>query len=138
MPRTRNSLLYVLAAISGFMAMILIMHLMKPRNTPGAGTMVIGAVRDIEIGSTLKKEDVDLLLSPNNINPKLLFTDIQPVIGKVSRKNILKGEVIRSVDLLAEGESLDLLPLLEMSHDTGAFLGLVAQEVQRGAIPYPR
>jgi hypothetical protein len=37
---------------------------------------------------------------------------------------------------LAEGERLDLLPLLEMSRDTGAFLGLITSEVQRGALPY--
>jgi len=37
---------------------------------------------------------------------------------------------------LAEGEELNILPLLEMSGDTSAFLGLVSGEIQRGALPY--
>ena len=37
---------------------------------------------------------------------------------------------------LAEGDKIDLLPLLEMSRDTGAFMGLISAEVQRGALPY--
>ena len=37
---------------------------------------------------------------------------------------------------LAFGETFNLVPLLEMSKDTGTFLGLVQGEVQRGALPY--
>ena len=37
---------------------------------------------------------------------------------------------------LATGETFNILPLLEMSKDTGAFLGLIAGEIQRGALPY--
>jgi len=37
---------------------------------------------------------------------------------------------------LAEGEELKILELLKMSADTGAFLGLVSAEIQRGALPY--
>ena len=37
---------------------------------------------------------------------------------------------------LPEGYKFDIVPLLEMSRDTGAFLGLVSAEVQRGALPY--
>jgi len=37
---------------------------------------------------------------------------------------------------LAEGERLDILPLLEMAKDTGAFLGIITSELQRGVLPY--
>ena len=37
---------------------------------------------------------------------------------------------------LAEGERIDLLALAKMSQDTGAFLGLISGEIQRGALPY--
>ena len=37
---------------------------------------------------------------------------------------------------LAIGETFNIVPLLEMSKDTGAFLGLVSGEIQRGALPY--
>ena len=52
---------------------------------------------------------------------------------KTLKKNpMLEG----SVTPLAVGESLSIIPLLEMSKDTGAFLGLVSAEIQRGALPY--
>lgn len=38
--------------------------------------------------------------------------------------------------LVTGEDKLDIMPLLEMSKDTGAFLGLVSAEVQRGALPY--
>ena len=37
---------------------------------------------------------------------------------------------------LAFGETFNIVPLLEMSKDTSGFLGLVAGEIQRGALPY--
>ena len=37
---------------------------------------------------------------------------------------------------LVEGEELNILELLKMSADTGAFLGLLSAEIQRGALPY--
>jgi len=37
---------------------------------------------------------------------------------------------------LAEGEKIDLLALAKMSQDTGAFLGMISGEIQRGALPY--
>ena len=37
---------------------------------------------------------------------------------------------------LAEGEKIQVMQLLEMSKDTGAFLGLMTAEIQRGALPY--
>ena len=37
---------------------------------------------------------------------------------------------------LAEGESINILPLLEMSRDTGVFLSVISGEVQRGNLPY--
>jgi hypothetical protein len=37
---------------------------------------------------------------------------------------------------LPEGYTFNVVNLLEMSRDTGAFLGLVSAEVQRGALPY--
>ena len=37
---------------------------------------------------------------------------------------------------LPEGYEFNIVQLLEMSKDTGAFLGLVSAEVQRGALPY--
>lgn len=37
---------------------------------------------------------------------------------------------------LSQDEKVELLQLLEMSRDTGAFLGLVSGHLQRGALPY--
>lgn len=37
---------------------------------------------------------------------------------------------------LSERDKIELLPLLEMSKDTGAFLQIVSSELQRGSLPY--
>lgn len=107
MPRMRNSIILIFAVGSGFAAFLISMSLINPQKpVTSAGHLVVGAVRDIDLGSMIKKEDVDLLPPPDNINPKILFSEFTPVVGKVSRRNILKGEVIKSVDLLEEGENL--------------------------------
>lgn len=45
----------------------------------------------------------------------------------------LEGSV---VPLVFGEDKLDVIQLLEMSKDTGVFLGIIAGEIQRGAIPY--
>ena len=45
----------------------------------------------------------------------------------------LEGSV---VPLVFGKDKLDVIQLLEMSKDTGAFLGIIAGEIQRGALPY--
>ena len=45
----------------------------------------------------------------------------------------LEGSV---VPLVFGKDKLDVIQLLEMSKDTGAFLGIISGEIQRGAIPY--
>ena len=44
----------------------------------------------------------------------------------------LEGSVVS----LSTQDKLEIMPLIEMSRDTGAFLGLLSAEVQRGALPY--
>lgn len=108
----RNSLILFLALGSGFAAFIIYLNLVnssQPRTS--AGLMVVGAVKDIEIGTKIQKEDLDLFEAPVNVSPKILLADFQSVLGKVSRRNILKGEVIRTIDLLGEGENIaSLIP----------------------------
>lgn len=100
-----NSFILVLALGSGLIAFLMSLQIANSKKQVAMELMVVGAVRDIEIGSSIKKEDLDLVPAPQNVNPKMLFTDFDPVLSKVNRRNILKGEAIKSIDLLAEGEN---------------------------------
>ena len=69
------------------------------------------AVKDIMIGTMIRPDDVDLLPPSENIQPKLGYQDIGEVLGKVVRRNIAKGEALKKVDILAEGDNLaSLIP----------------------------
>ncbi len=102
----------LIAIASGLGAFIVSTHLVSSmRSGSPANLLVVGAVRDISIGSVIKREDVDLLPPPENMNPKVLFTDFDRVVGETARRNVPKGEVIRTVDLLAKGDNLaSLIP----------------------------
>ena len=110
MPKMKHSMVLFFAMATFFVAFLLSLRLIN-KTEPGPALQVVGAVRDIKVGSTLRKEDLDLLPAPQDINPKVFFTDFAPVIGKVSRRSIAKGEAIKNVDLLAEGDNMaSLIP----------------------------
>jgi Flp pilus assembly protein CpaB len=100
-----NSFILVLALGSGMIAFLMSFQIVNSKKQASTAIMVVGPMHDIEIGTMIKKEDLDLVPAPENINTKLLFTDFGPVENKVARRNLLKGEAIKSIDLLAEGEN---------------------------------
>jgi pilus assembly protein CpaB len=112
MTRMHHSVILVLAIVTGLVAFILTMSVVKPPKIVSMGSMpslVVTATSDIQVGSVIRNSDVDLLSAPGNVNPKVLFTDFESVTGKLSRRMIRKGEAIRTVDLYEEGESLSSL-----------------------------
>lgn len=106
MPRLNNSLILILAVGSGLLAFLINLNLVKTKPSGSqANLLVVGAAADIEMGSVIRSDQIDLLPAPGNVNPKVLFTEFKFVEGKISRRSIGKGEVIKSVHLLGEGES---------------------------------
>lgn len=111
MARFNNSLILVLALLSGFGAFIFSINMSKKPPSETSNLMVVSAIKDIEFGNIIRQEDVDLMASPPNINSKVLFTEFKPVVGKIARQSISKGEPIKSIYLLGEGENLaSLIP----------------------------
>lgn len=109
----RNPLVLVLAIGSGIAAFILALNFVDSgKPVPQAkANFVVTAVKDIQFGSLIRDGDVDLLPAPVNTDLKRMFSLKEEVVGKVSRRNILKGEAIKRLDILAEGDNLaSLIP----------------------------
>ncbi|HTL46535.1 MAG TPA: Flp pilus assembly protein CpaB [Verrucomicrobiae bacterium] len=115
MPRGRNPLILILALVSGAAAFMLSLQMTKApaaKNNVAAPSnvkLVVHAVNDIAIGSIIKKSDIDVLAPSGNYNPKMVYENVSDVMGKVVRRNVLKGEMIKKLDILAEGDNLAAL-----------------------------
>lgn len=111
MPRMHNSIILVIALGSGLMAFLISLQFASPKKVQHNVPLVVTAIRDIPMGTSIKREYLDLLPAPAGASPQVLYPDFTSVLKKVSRKNIAKGDPIKSIDLLGEGENLaSLIP----------------------------
>src|SRR3989338_7275743 len=116
MPRMQHSTILMLAVGTGLAAFVLSVRLFNAKQQAHVAMvqsqqMIVGAIRDLKVGSMIVKDDVDLLPAPSGVNMNVFFTDFNNVVGKVVRKNVMKGDAIKTVDLLAEGDNLaSLIP----------------------------
>ena len=112
MPRGRNSLMLVIALLAGSAAFFFMMKAMKSKETPAiAKPMVVALARDIDIGSTLQKEDLDLVTAPDNIDSNYLIKDPALAVGKITNRFLAKGTAVRNIDLLSLQDNLaSLIP----------------------------
>lgn len=116
MPRLGNSAILVVSGVSflfAFMMAIRVMHKPAPTSNLPKNTalQVVTAIKDIQGGSPIQKEDVALSDAPADVNPKVLFTDFEKVVNKISRRSILKGEAVKTIDLFEAGDNLaSLIP----------------------------
>lgn len=109
----RNPVILMLAVGSGILAFFLSLRMMSTPAPAKAESIYVVAValRDIPIGGIIRNDDVDLLPPPSPVNQKLIFEELGSVVGKVVRRNVPKGEPIRKMDILEEGDNLaSLIP----------------------------
>lgn len=108
----RNSMILIIAILCGMIASVLSLRLInKSGPVTRSSVSAVTAIRDVQAGDVIKKEDIDLLDAPSNINPKILFANPEEVVGKICRSNILKGSFVRKSDILEEGDNLaSLIP----------------------------
>lgn len=115
--RGNNNFMLVFAVICGVVAFLLTFRMFNPEkqgmvtSEQGQLPQFVTMVKDVRIGSMIRKEDLQLMPVTGSVNPKTLFTDSGQVVGKVARRNLLKGEPVKQTDLLAEGDNLaSLIP----------------------------
>ena len=110
MPRNRNAPMLIIAIIIGAIAFMLTLKATRPKEEGGGGIMpkpsVAALTKDIEIGTAIRKEDLDLIPAPDNVSIDMLFRDPQAVVGKVTNRFLSKGAVIRSIDLVSAQDNL--------------------------------
>ena len=102
----------------------------SPTNLVHQGESIFAANRRIY-------EKVNLVLS-TMLQLVALSRDQAMILYSLDGTKTLKNNpsLEGSVVPLSTSDKLEIMPLLEMSRDTGAFLGLLSAEVQRGALPY--
>ncbi|MSR78453.1 MAG: Flp pilus assembly protein CpaB, partial [Candidatus Omnitrophica bacterium] len=100
------------ALLTGGIAFFLTMKAMKPKESaPLLNPMVVGLEHDLEIGSTLRKEDLDLISPPANMDSTYLIRDPLLVVGKINNRFLAKGTAVRTIDLLSPEDNLaSLIP----------------------------
>jgi pilus assembly protein CpaB len=69
------------------------------------------AVVDIPLGTTIHSNQVGVSLWPRNLYPKDAFTAVDPVIGRVAMRDVLRGEPVVESRLVPKDKSSGLLSL---------------------------
>mgnify|MGYP001127874632 CR=1 FL=1 len=102
-------------------------------------TSVVILTRDLSLGDTIKSGDVQLASVPVEIVPRNAITDLEEVVGKIIKTDIIQGEMIHSHNLAdPTNNNQDLSFILSEDHVLMAFPAddLMSREnmVQRGDI----
>ncbi len=103
----------IAAIVVGAVAFMMTMKLTKPQDEGGVVIRqnVVGVIKDIEIGTTVRREDLDLIPAPDNVDPSVLIKDPVEVVGKIANRFIAQGSVLRTLDLMSAQDSLaSLIP----------------------------
>lgn len=103
----------VAAVAVGAVAFTMTMKLTKPQDEGGVVVRqnVVGVIKDIEIGTTVRREDLDLIPAPDNVDPSVLIKDPIEVVGKIANRFISQGSILRTLDLMSAQDSLaSLIP----------------------------
>ncbi len=113
MPRGRNSPIMLVAFLIAGVVFMFTMKMNKPKEQGGVVVRpnVVGLAKDVELGTTIKKDDLDLVPASGDVDPSLLIKDPLEAIGKIANRFLAKGTVLRSIDLLSTTDSLaSLIP----------------------------
>lgn len=110
MPKTQNALMFLIALAIGGAAFVLTMKsITPPEKKPDF--YVVGLAEDLEVGTTVQREHLELMPAPQNIDKAALFTKPEEVVGKVLNRSIQAGTPLRSIDMMSEGENIaSLIP----------------------------
>lgn len=107
----RPRFIITLAVASGLLAAYGVYFYLKQQEARTANTAlptfvsqrVIVAVRDISIGSMLGQDDLQVRLWPENLVPSGSFHQVEDVLGRVVRTDMVVGEPVLESKLAPEG-----------------------------------
>ncbi|MCJ7622735.1 MAG: Flp pilus assembly protein CpaB [Anaerolineaceae bacterium] len=102
-------------------------------------TMVVVVTRDLALGDTIAETDVELASVPVEIAPRTAITNLEEVVGKFIKTDLVQGEMVLSHNLAdPTNKNNDLSFILSEDHVLMAFPAddLMSREsmVQRGDI----
>ncbi len=104
--RLSPKLILFVAMLSAFIAFTMIFRIFSELKKDPRGINAVTAVRDLEVGETIEKSDIQIQLAPKGTNVNSIFTESEQVEGKVLRNSIRRGAVIQSFDVADEADSV--------------------------------
>lgn len=97
----------IIAVTAGLLAFFLTLKSLTPAKHAIKRHFLVAALnKGIDRGSAIRREDLDLVPPPEDINLEILFTKVEDVIGKVANRDLAEGSVIRSLDLITGQDSI--------------------------------
>ena len=104
--RLNSKLILMISAVSAILTFSMIVNMLQKANVAPSSDLVVTAMKDLDVGAKITKEDIDVLVAPSGTDFKVSFGDIAKVIGKSVRNPIRRGKVINTFDLVQEGDDL--------------------------------
>ncbi|HOW58651.1 MAG TPA: Flp pilus assembly protein CpaB [Candidatus Omnitrophota bacterium] len=104
--RLSSRSIFFLSVLCALLTLGVIFHVFNELKKDPKAILVATAVRDLDIGDTIGKTDVSLLLMPKGTELSTAFTELAPVVGQNLRNAVQRGNVIRSFDLADETDNI--------------------------------
>lgn len=104
--RLSSRSIFFLSVLCALLTLGVIFHVFNELKKDPKAILVATAVRDLDVGDTIGKTDVSLLLMPKGTELSTAFTELAPVVGQNLRNAVRRGNVIRSFDLADETDNI--------------------------------
>lgn len=125
--RLSSRSIFFVSVLCAVLAFGTILHLFGEMKKDPRAILTVTAMRDLEVGDTIQKPDINLLLMPKGTDPSTIFMSLDLVIGKNLRNAVRRGNVIKTFDIANETDNMaSLIPagyrasalVLPLSDDT--------------------
>jgi Flp pilus assembly protein CpaB len=109
--RMSSKFIFFISVICAIVTLGIILNLFNEMKKDPVAIRAVTAVRTLDVGDTITKSNVSLLLAPKGTDPNTVITDLNSVEGKSLRNAVRRGNVIKSFDLADETDNVaSLIP----------------------------
>ncbi|MCW8109361.1 Flp pilus assembly protein CpaB [Alteromonas ponticola] len=112
---TKNTLLFLALSIGFGLAAVYLANnwLNANASEPDKNKVaVVEAAQTIPVGSIISAKQIRTRQYPADLAPENTFSDLQKVVGKVTKETLYSGDVIRAERVIAKGEGGSLASLI--------------------------
>jgi Flp pilus assembly protein CpaB len=100
--RLNPKMIFMISIVTAFVGFSLAVKVLNNPRMPGEKILAVSSARDINYGETLNPEDLLLIPLPTGINRGQIHESVDKVVGKIARKPIAAGQIIKITDILSQ------------------------------------